>query len=54
MFSLTIGRFCIDYDRHLGADRVSGWSVGLDGHFTVTLERFLLLALWKAWKRRKL
>lgn len=41
----------VDYDTSYGIDDKSGWSVAIDGHYLVQFERFLFVAISKAfWK----
>lgn len=42
----------LDYDRDYGCAHREGWSVALNGSYVVQFERWLLVALWKAWRRR--
>ena len=42
----------IDFDRDYGVDNRTGWSIAIDGRFAVSFERWLIVALWKAWRNR--
>lgn len=42
----------VEWDGDYGCEHRSGWSVAVDGAFLVQLERFLLVAILKAWWRR--
>ena len=46
--------FAIEWDKDYGIDKRTGWTVKLDGAVLVQLERFLLVALWKSWRRKRL
>lgn len=44
----------IDYDNNYGVFGLTGWSVAVNGCYVAELERFLVVALWKAyfkWRR---
>lgn len=43
--------FKIEYDTDYGIERRRGWSIVYDGIVFVELERWLVVALWKAWRR---
>ena len=43
----------IEWDRDYGVDRRSGWTVKVNGCVLAQLERWLAVALWKAWRRRR-
>lgn len=45
---IKIGKLCLDFDRDYGCDKRTGWSIAWDGHYTVQLERFFLVAVFKA------
>ncbi len=42
----------IEYDNNYGINRRSGWTVVVDGITCVQLERWLLVALFRAWLDR--
>lgn len=43
--------FKLEWDREYGPSKRSGWSVCIDGSYVVELERSLLVALLKWWRR---
>lgn len=46
-----MNKFRLDYDTAFGMDGAAGWSVAIDGEYVVSLERWLVVALIKAWLR---
>ena len=40
----------IEFDRNYGCNNRTGWSISIDGSFVVELERFLMVAIYKAIK----
>jgi hypothetical protein len=42
--------FRLHYDKNYGIYKRKGWSIAIDGHFYVEFERFLIVALVKAFK----
>jgi hypothetical protein len=38
----------MEFDHEYGEQQRTGWSISLDGHYVVQFERFLLVALLKA------
>lgn len=47
---IRIGGVSLEYDRDYGIGRRSGWSVAVAGSYRVQFERWLVVALWKAWR----
>lgn len=47
---VTNESFALEWDRDYGILHRSGWTVKWDGHILAELERFLIVALWKAWR----
>jgi hypothetical protein len=46
--------FAIEWNEDYGIDKRTGWTVKLGGRVLVELEPFLVVALWKAWRGRRL
>ena len=44
----NIKNFSIDFNRDYGIDKKTGWSININGSFYAQLERFLIVALIKA------
>jgi len=42
----------LEWDREYGIDKRRGWTITYDGCVLVQLERFLMVAIWKAWRRK--
>ena len=45
-----MNNFAIHWDSEYGIFKKRGWSISWRGHFILEFERFLLVALWKAWR----
>jgi hypothetical protein len=45
---IDVGRLSLQYNKDYGVDHRYGWSIAWVGHFLVDLERFLVVAIWKA------
>ncbi len=53
MFKLKVNKFLIEYDKNYGCNNRTGWSIALDGHYLVQLERNLIIALINAYNIKK-
>lgn len=49
-FRFTYNLLSIHYDWVYGIDKRFGWSIAWNDSFVVQFERFLAVALWKAYK----
>ena len=47
-----LNRFSVDFDRNYGVSKRTGWSIAINGHYLVELEKRLVKAIWKAIKNR--
>lgn len=47
---MNVKQFKLTWDADYGPMRRRGWSVAIDGAYVVQFERFLVVALWKAWR----
>jgi len=45
--------FALEWDRDYGIGHRRGWTVKWNGSVLAELEPFLVVALWKAWRRRR-
>ena len=38
----------LEFDRDYGIDKLTGWSIAINGSYVVQLEKSLWVAIWKA------
>lgn len=46
-----IKQFKLEFDRDYGSSNLTGWSVVVNGTFLSMLEPWLIVALWKAFRK---
>lgn len=51
MIKFKLKNFNIDFDRNYGCANKTGWSIAVDGHYYISFEKHLIIALIKTFKK---